>query len=243
MEKSQVVLGGCNPALQDKCLQITGFKESTFPLKYLGVPITASRLTKIECDALVQKILAKIHIWSTRNFSFAGRAMLINTVLFEMFNHWASIFILPKEVTERLTRDKTYGGLGIEDLEAWNKALIAKLAWAIEKKKDVLWIKWVHESLCGAADEDANHLFYGCTFALEVWRGLSAWWPRLTILAGQQPLKTLLKIKGSKPASQITFTIFAPGIYSIWRARNNAIFQKQIIPLKQIIQGVKEDVK
>ena len=44
-----------------------------------------------------------------------------------------------------LCQDKTYGGLGIKDLEAWNQALIAKQAWAIEKKVDVLWVKWVHE--------------------------------------------------------------------------------------------------
>lgn len=35
-------------------------------------------------------------------------------------------------------------GLGLKDLFAWNKATIAKLVWAIAKKKDVLWVKWVH---------------------------------------------------------------------------------------------------
>ncbi|KAJ8432979.1 LOW QUALITY PROTEIN: hypothetical protein Cgig2_022623 [Carnegiea gigantea] len=46
MMKSQMVVGGCSPQLQDKCLQLTGFTETTFPLKYLGVPITASKHTK-----------------------------------------------------------------------------------------------------------------------------------------------------------------------------------------------------
>ncbi|KAJ8438643.1 hypothetical protein Cgig2_016389 [Carnegiea gigantea] len=38
-------------------------------------------------------------------------------------------------------------GIGLSRLrnaEVWNKALIAKLVWAIENKKDLLWVKWVH---------------------------------------------------------------------------------------------------
>jgi len=33
---------------------------------------------------------------------------------------------------------KKSGGMGIKDLAAWNKALIAKLVWAVENKKDLL---------------------------------------------------------------------------------------------------------
>ena len=72
-------------------------------MNYLGVPIIASRLTKLECSALVEKITARIHIWATRSLSFAGRAMLINGVIFGMFNYWASIFLLPKTVLEKIT--------------------------------------------------------------------------------------------------------------------------------------------
>lgn len=37
-----------------------------------------------------------------------------------------------------------YGGLGIRDLRAWNKALLSKTLWNIHVKKDSLWVKWVH---------------------------------------------------------------------------------------------------
>jgi len=33
---------------------------------------------------------------------------------------------------------KNQGGLGIKDISVWNKAKVAKLAWAIENKKDLL---------------------------------------------------------------------------------------------------------
>ncbi|KAJ8445327.1 hypothetical protein Cgig2_010685 [Carnegiea gigantea] len=143
-EKSQMVFGGTNPVLQQQCLHTVGLKECTLPMKYLGVPIIASKLTKIECTILVDKITAKIHTWATRHISYAGRLILINN---------ASIFILPTEVIEKLTKvcrnflwngteefqgpphiswnqsclPKNKGGLGLIDFAAWNKNTIAKL--------------------------------------------------------------------------------------------------------------------
>ncbi|KAJ8422631.1 hypothetical protein Cgig2_001140 [Carnegiea gigantea] len=132
-------------------------------MKYLGVPISASRFSKIECHQLVDKILGKMRQWSTRNLSFAGRALLVNTV--------ASIFILPQEIINKINQlcrnflwrgateykkpppiswdtvctPKKYGGSGLKNLNAWNKACIAKLVWSVAMKKDMMWVKWVHE--------------------------------------------------------------------------------------------------
>ncbi|KAJ8425545.1 hypothetical protein Cgig2_007455 [Carnegiea gigantea] len=36
-------------------------------------------------------------------------------------------------------------GLGIKNLKIWNDASIAKLVWALRIKKDLLWVKWIHE--------------------------------------------------------------------------------------------------
>ncbi|KAJ8425647.1 hypothetical protein Cgig2_023401 [Carnegiea gigantea] len=84
--------------------EITGLKDSSFPLTYLGVPITASRLTKIEYASLVEKIIARVHLWATRSIYFAGKDKLINSVIFGMFSYWASIFLLVNEVTEKITQ-------------------------------------------------------------------------------------------------------------------------------------------
>jgi len=86
MDESQIVLGGWPTKLHDQCLQMMGFTKSPLPSKYLGVPTTSSRLTKIECTGLVEKIMAKIRFWGTRNISFAGWAVLINSVVFGIFN-------------------------------------------------------------------------------------------------------------------------------------------------------------
>ncbi|KAJ8428134.1 hypothetical protein Cgig2_017732 [Carnegiea gigantea] len=58
--KSRIVFAGCSPHLQLSYLQITGFQEGHLPLSYLGVPITASTLSKMECRALVEKIISQI---------------------------------------------------------------------------------------------------------------------------------------------------------------------------------------
>ena len=94
--KSQAIYGGCIETLIEACRQITGFSTGTLPLRYLGVPLTSNRLTKIESRALVDKITRKVQLWSSRSLSFTGRAQLIDVVLSGMFTYWGSIFILPQ---------------------------------------------------------------------------------------------------------------------------------------------------
>jgi len=59
-DKSQLVYGGCNSHLQRQCLELTGYREGCLPMRYLGVPITASKLSKLECHTLVEKITRKM---------------------------------------------------------------------------------------------------------------------------------------------------------------------------------------
>jgi len=120
---------------------------------------------------MVDKFTKKIKSWATKSISSARRVALINSVLMGIFNFWAKIFIIPQGVLkemmtlcrnylwggddhykkapyvawEEVCKPKKYGGLGIKHMDAWNKASIAKLAWAIALQKDNLWVRWVHE--------------------------------------------------------------------------------------------------
>ena len=133
-------------------------------MQYLGIPIFASRFTKMKCTQLMDKILTKVQMWQTRHLSFAGMAAHINSVIFDIISNWASIFVMPHEVIERINQicrnfswggaanfkriphillgqtclPRNNGGLGIQDFATWNKAKIAKLIWLIAEKKDVL---------------------------------------------------------------------------------------------------------
>ena len=72
------------------------------PFRYLGVPITANKLSKLECELLVEKITRKITTWATKTTTYAGRAALVKSVLMGLFNFWATVFILPKGVIKEL---------------------------------------------------------------------------------------------------------------------------------------------
>ena len=120
MDKSSIVFGGNCSQFQQECLDITGFSEGKLPFRYLGLPITASKLSKSECSLLVEKITGKMRTWASRHISYAGRVVLINSVLFGMYNFWAKVFFLPHEVVLKVTnicRNFLWGGS-----EAYNKA-------------------------------------------------------------------------------------------------------------------------
>ncbi|XP_074293353.1 uncharacterized protein LOC141620358 [Silene latifolia] len=136
-------------------------------IKYLGIPIQPGRLTKADCNVLLEKIVSKIRGIGARKLSYAGRLVLINSVLNTLHNYWASIFLIPKGVVKRIEGicetfsvwgsiitgaplvawhnvccSKEEGGLGIKDAGVWNIASVGKLVnWIYEKAdrvKDLL---------------------------------------------------------------------------------------------------------
>ncbi|XP_074266100.1 uncharacterized protein LOC141588565 [Silene latifolia] len=146
-------------------LQVSGFSEGALPFKYLGVPISAGRLSVKNCSCLIEKITEKIHGYAAKKLSYAGRLTLVNSVLTTLYTYWASIFILPKGVLRRIDAlcrnylwdgsteyvrsplvswekvcvPKDEGGLGIRHNIAWNLASICKLSWWIYSNQDSLW--------------------------------------------------------------------------------------------------------
>lgn len=84
-----------------------------------------------------------------------------------IYAFWARILILPQGVVKQITPmcrnflwgaastykkvpyvawrevclPKKNGGIGLTNLDAWNKPWIAKLVWEVAKKKDSLWIR------------------------------------------------------------------------------------------------------
>lgn len=165
-------LYACNMDNDEKqeILSITGFVEDHLPFKYLGVKISARKLSKADCEFMADKIASKIRTWGSRNLSYAGRAQLVNVVLLNMHGYWASMFFLPKKVIEQVVamcrnylwtgqvssskpapiawdlvcRSRKEGGLGFKESAAWNLALLGKYVWCIASKADNLWVKWVN---------------------------------------------------------------------------------------------------
>lgn len=74
----------------------SGFKSGILPFRHLGVPVCARKLKVGECEALIEKMVARIRALSTRKISFAGRLQLVNSVLMSFCTYWAQIFLLPQ---------------------------------------------------------------------------------------------------------------------------------------------------
>ncbi|KAK4384226.1 putative ribonuclease H protein [Sesamum angolense] len=148
--------------------------STTFPggspsLRYLGLPLLASRLSISDCKPLLLKIDSRIKGWESIQLSFAGRLQLIKSVLMSLNVYWAMAFILPKGVIREVEKKmRTFlwkgnsavgypkvawsvvckpieeGGQGIRDILALNKALMSRHLWnVIQNNQSSIWVKWI----------------------------------------------------------------------------------------------------
>ncbi|KAJ8451970.1 hypothetical protein Cgig2_016551 [Carnegiea gigantea] len=58
------------------------------PFKYLGVPIKPQRLTKNECEILVERMILKIRSWPAKKLTYASRIQHVNSVLMDAMLYW-----------------------------------------------------------------------------------------------------------------------------------------------------------
>ncbi|KAK4380900.1 hypothetical protein Sango_3019100 [Sesamum angolense] len=94
--KSQIIFSRAVQQERQQILEYLGFQEGSLPVKYLGIPLTSSRLTIVDCRPLIDKVDARLAGWNHQNLSYAGRLQLINSVLSTLQTYWGSAFILPK---------------------------------------------------------------------------------------------------------------------------------------------------
>lgn len=139
----------------------SGRTLSTFPCKYLGLPLNIRRPTRATMQPLVEKIANRLPGWKTEFMSCPGRELLIKSVMTSMPTYFMTIFKLSKWAIKAIDRfrrsflwkgknpdqvagghclvnwrmclqPRKLGGLGIKDLEKFNRAL--RLRW--------LWHQW-----------------------------------------------------------------------------------------------------
>lgn len=88
----------------DQIVGSTGFKVSSLPVRYLGVPLVSRKLTLKDCEPLMKKLKDKVLHWSSKFLSFAGRLQLIQTVLYGTCAYWFRHFMLPKAVIKQIEK-------------------------------------------------------------------------------------------------------------------------------------------
>ncbi|KAL0307384.1 UNVERIFIED_CONTAM: hypothetical protein Scaly_2984900 [Sesamum calycinum] len=77
-QKSLIITSKAAAQQQSRIQEIMGFSIGNLPIKYLGVPLTSSKLTMADCTPLIQKVNSHIAGWSNLNLSYAGEFNSLN---------------------------------------------------------------------------------------------------------------------------------------------------------------------
>lgn len=171
--KSMVFFGNVPSAVQDFTIALSKFNRGTLPVNYLGLPLISGKLFTRDCQPLTSRLCSKFEAWTCRFISQAGRAQLIQSVVFGIQNNWSMYMFLPKSVIKRIQSQmarflwsgkivgpcffkvawevcclrKCEGGLGFKELLSWNASAILFQVCRIinsNSNSDSLWLKWVH---------------------------------------------------------------------------------------------------
>ncbi|XP_021853939.1 uncharacterized protein [Spinacia oleracea] len=279
-KKSSIFCCGMNSQLQNHIAKLSGFNVGSIPFTYLGVPISAKKLRGVECDLLIDKMVARIKIWSSRHISFAGRMQLVNSVLMILkkinaiyrFYLWFGSYAdnRPGAVAlDKLCCTKSEWGLGFRNLVLWNQAAIGKQAWAISKKEDNMWFKWVHDMYVKDKNWDPYTAPITASWAVKIvckvknmfngklqspdWLTVN----KYSIKGMYQNLSEVQpKTHWAKQRKQLhTCTLgvlivlvarlwcFSGLIYHLWRARNYVVWDAMVPTVLQTVKRVQLDTK
>lgn len=92
----------CGTIHKHEVLRLSSFREGSFPIIYLGVPVVVGRLTAHHLHFLVEKVQKKIASWKMQLLSQGGRLVLLRHVLSCMATHLLSVLSIPKSVFKTL---------------------------------------------------------------------------------------------------------------------------------------------
>ena len=170
LTKSEIFFGNVPEDTKAAILAHLPFTAGTFPIRYLGVPLAASKLKVSDFAPLVLRVKQRIHNWKHKFLSFGGRRQLIISVLQSLQLFWMTVFMIPAGIIhelEALFRDffwaqghssrgkcriswddvckpRECGGLGFKRLATWNRVLLTKHLWDILIRRQSMWVRWIH---------------------------------------------------------------------------------------------------
>ncbi|KAK4381921.1 putative mitochondrial protein [Sesamum angolense] len=126
-EKSQIILSRAVQQDRKQIIECLGFQEGFLPVRYLGVPLTSSRLTIADCRPLITKIDARL-AGKMRKFLWQGPNRRGNA----------------KVAWDQICKPKEEGGLGIRSMTVSNRALMLKQLWRILQNDGTsIWVEWI----------------------------------------------------------------------------------------------------
>ena len=88
----------------DLLLIVLGCKQSTLPMKYLGLSLGAKFKNKAIWNPILEKIERKLAGWKRLYLSKGGRVTLIKSTLSNLLTYFLSLFPIPATVANRIEK-------------------------------------------------------------------------------------------------------------------------------------------
>jgi hypothetical protein len=95
LKKSELFLVGGDNGVANEYAEVFNCLVSLFPIKYLGVPVSRSRLKVVDWLKLEEKHAKNLEVWQGNSLSTGGRTMLINSSLSNTATYHMSMFLMP----------------------------------------------------------------------------------------------------------------------------------------------------
>ncbi|XP_013633133.1 PREDICTED: uncharacterized protein LOC106338781 [Brassica oleracea var. oleracea] len=141
IQKTSFVSSGLSQDQIDLIGATTGLTHGSLPVRYLGIPLCSQKLSLHNCAPLLQHIKDKVNSWSTRSLSFAGRLLLLNTVIAGVTNFWSSTFVLPKACISKI--NSLCGAfLWHGSAEGSHSARVSWETVTLAKEEGSIWVTW-----------------------------------------------------------------------------------------------------
>jgi hypothetical protein len=159
--KSEIIMVSLDEHKSLLYSELINCATGSWPIKYLGVPVSGSRLHVKDWMSLNDKILKRLDGWQSTSLSYGGKLILFNACLSCIPTYAMSMYLLPKTVVKKIdivrkrffwqggankrkyhlvkwaviTKPKKKGGLGVKDLRKMNISLLCKWWWKLENEE------------------------------------------------------------------------------------------------------------
>jgi len=174
-EKSEVFSVGVNKADQLAIASFFGCKVGVWPMTYLGMPVSTSKITKAQFNFVVEKAKRRLSSWKCDALSSGGKAVILNSSLSSTPMYMMGVYLLYEGnyqaldsvrnnffwqgtnkkrkyhmlKWEALIRPKAFGGVDFLDIRSMNICLLVKWIIRLEKSDDSICIQLLHKKYQG----------------------------------------------------------------------------------------------